>query len=200
MEHLFSNMPVDVKENTVLGYLGFRKGNIPPEHPMMEEIRRNISALRPNGVCKLVDVKTAGGLVDLSQGNRVVSQGFLDYLAGCTKALLMASTLGERVSQRVNELLREGEAERGVILDACASACADAGLDFMLKMRKPYLFKMGYEMLSTRFSPGYGDMPLSFQRSLFLLLDAGRLGISLTQGNMLYPEKSVLAVCGVKER
>ena len=90
MEHLFSNMPVDVKENTVLGYLGFRKGNIPPEHPMMEEIRRNISALRPNGVCKLVDVKTAGGLVDLSQGNRVVSQGFLDYLAGCTKALLLS--------------------------------------------------------------------------------------------------------------
>ena len=114
--------------------------------------------------------------------------------------LYTSSTLGERVSQRVNELLREGEAERGVILDACASACADAGLDFMLKMRKPYLFKMGYELLSTRFSPGYGDMPLSFQRSLFLLLDAGRLGISLTQGNMLYPEKSVLAVCGVKER
>jgi len=59
---------------------------------------------------------------------------------------------------------------------------------------------MGYDLLPTRFSPGYGDMPLSFQRVLFTQLDAGRLGVALTDGNMLSPEKSVLAVCGVKAR
>ena len=166
MEHLFSNMPVDVKENTVLGYLGVSEGNIPPEHPMMEEIRRNISALRQRGL-QAGGCKNSRGLGGSKPGKPGGEPGVLDYLAGCTKALLMASTLGERVSQRVNELLREGEAERGVILDACASACADAGLDFMLKMRKPYLFKMGYELLSTRFSRAMGTCPYPFSDPCF---------------------------------
>ena len=52
-----------------------------------------------------------------------------------------------------------------------------------------------------RFSPGYGDLPLSAQPALLKALDANRrLGIAVTSTNMLVPVKSVTAVLGLFEK
>ena len=53
----------------------------------------------------------------------------------------------------------------------------------------------------TRFSPGYGDLPLSTQPVLLGALDAGRLlGITLSPALLMSPTKSVTAVVGLFER
>jgi cobalamin-dependent methionine synthase I len=54
--------------------------------------------------------------------------------------------------------------------------------------------------LRPRFSPGYGDLSLEFQREVFTLLDCPRsLGISLSESLLMTPEKSVTALIGIKK-
>ena len=52
--------------------------------------------------------------------------------------------------------------------------------------------------LRHRFSPGYGDLPLSVQPAFLAALDATRrLGITLTSSFLMVPTKSVTAFVGV---
>lgn len=50
--------------------------------------------------------------------------------------------------------------------------------------------------LLPRKSPGYGDLPLSLSREILRELDAPRrIGVSITDSDLLVPSKSVTAVC-----
>ncbi len=49
-----------------------------------------------------------------------------------------------------------------------------------------------------RFSPGYGDFDLANQRIFYSLLELDKLDIQLTESCILIPEKSVIAMTGVK--
>lgn len=50
--------------------------------------------------------------------------------------------------------------------------------------------------LLPRKSPGYGDLPIELSRTILAELDAPRrLGVSITDSNLLVPSKSVTAVC-----
>jgi cobalamin-dependent methionine synthase I len=53
--------------------------------------------------------------------------------------------------------------------------------------------------LTTRFSPGYGDLPLTFQRDLYRELSLDELGIRITEKCILYPQKTITAVIGVEQ-
>ena len=53
-------------------------------------------------------------------------------------------------------------------------------------------------MLTPRFSPGYGDFPLAQQAAFCSVLDVSRrIGVSLTSGSLMVPQKSVTALLGV---
>ena len=52
--------------------------------------------------------------------------------------------------------------------------------------------------LSPRRSPGYGELPLELSREIVTALDATkRIGVSLTESNLLVPSKSVTAICEI---
>jgi len=54
------------------------------------------------------------------------------------------------------------------------------------------------ERLLPRRSPGYGDMPLALSREILRKLDATRrIGVSITDSDLLVPAKSVTAVCEI---
>ena len=84
---------------------------------------------------------------------------------------------------------------RAVIMDVCGSAYVEAGCDEAEKeiaARYPDLF------LTDRFSPGYGDLPLSVQANVLQALDAQRLlGVYALPSFMMAPAKSVTAVIGL---
>ena len=57
------------------------------------------------------------------------------------------------------------------------------------------------DYLTPPFSPGYGDWDLSVQSKVLDLLSAHkRIGLTMTAGGMLVPEKSVTAVVGISDR
>ena len=52
--------------------------------------------------------------------------------------------------------------------------------------------------LLPRKSPGYGDLPLELSREIINCLDAAkRIGVSITDSNLLVPSKSVTAICKI---
>ena len=68
------------------------------------------------------------------------------------------------------------------------------GMEDGLRREAPGLY------LRPRFSPGYGDLDISHQRAMFDLLELEkRLGLSLTQTQMMLPEKSVTAIAGLSD-
>ena len=56
------------------------------------------------------------------------------------------------------------------------------------------------EILRPRFSAGYGDLPLEYQRKIFTLLDPpSRIGLTLNDSYLMSPSKSVTALIGVEK-
>lgn len=52
--------------------------------------------------------------------------------------------------------------------------------------------------LRPRFSPGYGDLPLEFQREFLQILETPKkIGVTLTDSLLMMPSKSVTAIIGI---
>ena len=86
---------------------------------------------------------------------------------------------------------------KAVVMQAAAAAMVEAYCNELnAGWKKEYLEKDLY--LRPRFSPGYGDFPLSAQKEILDGLEAGkRIGITLTEGGLMMPSKSVTAVIGI---
>jgi 5-methyltetrahydrofolate--homocysteine methyltransferase len=60
-------------------------------------------------------------------------------------------------------------------------------------------FTLG-ESLRPRFSAGYGDLPLEYQKKIFDLLDPHtQIGLTLNDSYLMSPSKSVTALIGVEK-
>ncbi|MCL2231008.1 MAG: hypothetical protein FWC01_07915 [Treponema sp.] len=127
----------------------------------------------------------------------IKSKSLANHLKGCKKAVMLAATLGANADMLIR---RYSVQNMGKALTA-QNVCTD--------MIETYLDETGNEIHElnelknlfalSRFSPGYGDFDITCQKEILKLLDASRIGISLTEGFMLIPSKSVTAVIGFTE-
>jgi len=190
---------VNLDLSEALRYLGVK--GTPPE-----ELRREAAAaadkltrtVRPRYVYRVFPVShTPEGEVLEGSGVTLTGDTARRMLADCGQAALLLCTLGAAFEN----LLRAEQARdmaRAVLLDACGSAWVEAGCDeaeHELAGRFPGLY------LTDRFSPGYGDLPLSLQPALCAVLDGWRrLGVQVTESLLMNPTKSVTAVIGLADR
>lgn len=122
------------------------------------------------------------------------------HLEGCERTAALAVTLGAGVDQMIRTLQITSVAE-AVIVDAGASVLAEQMADQAeTLLREDVAKRMPGYYLTSRYSPGYGDYPLQYQKDILHLTDASRrLGISLTGANMMVPHKSITAVMGIAD-
>ncbi len=132
--------------------------------------------------------------VTLDSGVRFTSRDLAKHLAGCEQALLLAATLGSRVDVAIRRLALGSVAE-GAAAQAVAAALIESYCDSVQAQADT-----GGLAQRPRFSPGYGDWNLAEQRLFFPVLDcAKRIGLTLTDGMMMAPSKSVTAIIGLSE-
>ena len=82
----------------------------------------------------------------------------------------------------------------GAVMQAAAAAYIEEYCD-MIQAELDEKFKAEGKPLGERFSPGYGDFALDYQRMLFRILDCHRqIGLTLTDNYIMIPSKSVTAV------
>jgi len=109
------------------------------------------------------------------------------------KITVIAATLGCGLDELVSDLLVSGQYTKAVIADAIGSAAAESAIEQVNQILKHRGAQEG-RVPTPRFSPGYGDLPLEFQKEIISVLEANEIGIRITEGYMLEPRKSVTAM------
>ena len=127
---------------------------------------------------------------------KLTGDSIRNHLKDCNRVILLACTL----SNAVDAFIRK----RGVVsmLDMLsADALASVAIEDSLRLiDKELLNEFSDEYLTWRFGVGYGDFPLEFQKTFLELTNAGKLiGLSLSDGGLLTPTKSVTCVIGISE-
>lgn len=119
-----------------------------------------------------------------------------NHLDGCEKAILMCATLGAEIDKliRINQI---SDMAKAVVLDSFSSVAVEQVCNRVDEIiAEKYA---GYNM-TFRFSPGYGDYPISLQQDFLRMLDAPRkIGLTTNDNYLLMPTKSVTAVMGLSK-
>lgn len=135
-------------------------------------------------------VSAEGVLLDC--GVYFKSEKLAHYLADCEELLLLGATLGIRVDAAIRRFALMSVAE-GAAAQAIGAALIESYCDEIQAE-----LDTGDLKQKTRFSPGYGDWDLNEQTKIFNLLDCAKtIGLTLTDGYMMVPTKSVTAVIGL---
>ncbi len=181
-------------------YLGY--GDQAADDMTLQLIRDSLAELDKAAVKRLVCrvfCISGGGEDGIEIGQlHIESRKLKKHLSGCESVILLAATLGVGVD-RLMKRYAVTDVSRAVVLQAAAAALLEDYLDEWQKNLAVDYAREG-KYLTSRFSPGYGDLGLESQEMLLRMLDAGkRIGLSVTDGLMLAPTKSVTAIIGIRE-
>ena len=152
--------------------------------------------LRPAYVYREVEVTFADDGVHLSGVNvPLIGKDIRSHLSGCKKAIIFAAT----VSAEADKLIRQA-----AVTDMTESLAYDclcsAAIEQVCNRAEEEIFAGSKVYRTWRFSPGYGDLPISLQKELLYALNAQRrIGLTVTANSLLIPSKSVTAIIGVSD-
>ena len=119
-------------------------------------------------------------------------------LKGCCGVYLMAATLGPGpdLAVRRASIVSPGKM---VICQAAGAAMTEAWCDEVNREIREEASRLGL-FCRPRFSPGYGDLPLTLQRDFERALEMKKeIGIALTDSLLMVPTKSVTAIIGLSK-
>ena len=164
----------------------------PDELPLEECLKAARSAVRCRAVWQRYPLEWGGDELDLGFA-KTASRHLRRHLEGCAEILLFACTAGSEIDRRINREKLVSPV-RGLLMSAIGSQQVEGACN-LLAAEHPE------KQLVTRYSPGYGDLPLEIQKDVFRALDCERsIGVTLTESLLMQPSKSVTAVIGMKER
>lgn len=132
-------------------------------------------------------------------GFQIPSARVAALLKSCPAATLMAATIGSTITEESERLMTRGRMTEAMILDAFGSEAVDEVMNVLCRMLQQAGMRNGL-IMTRRFSPGYGDWPLTEQAAIVKELNAEIIGISVNRSQILTPEKSVTAVAGWRSR
>ncbi len=189
---------MEVNANEALRYLGYRGTSADRQTlRLLEECAGELEEKVSPHHCFRMDPVTFFDDGTLKIGElKIASRQLSRHLSGCREAALFAATLGPQADLLVQKYSAL-DMTRAVMMQACAASLIESYCDECGEMIARQAAPRGL-FLRPRFSPGYSDFPISFQKPLLDILDAPkRIGLTVTDSLMLAPSKSVTAVIGL---
>ena len=185
-----------MRRDEILRYAGVR-GDAPPEtRALLQTCRAKASEVLSYKLCfARFPCRLEADGIDLGFA-KTDSKDLARALGDCDSILLLAATVGLGIDRLIAaHTLRSPSA--AVLLQAIGSERVEALCDAFCREQDELLSKEGCR-LRPRFSPGYGDLPLSLQADIFSALDCPKhVGISLGENLLMTPQKSVTAIIGI---
>ncbi|MDR0821717.1 MAG: hypothetical protein LBN40_04555 [Oscillospiraceae bacterium] len=117
-----------------------------------------------------------------------------DHLASCRRGVMFAVTLGAAIDSQIR---RAGATSQlaAFYLDCLASGAVEQAAN---KAEALFREEFKFSHSVSRYSPGYGDFELSYQREFLSLLDSHRsIGVTVTTSGIMTPRKTISAVLGI---
>ena len=136
------------------------------------------------------------GKVKLKNGTVLRSAKLARSLGKSTLLTAFVATIGSGVDEEIRQLMDNGLASQGFILDSIGSVAAENMIEQFQRETARRLREDGLA-LTLRFSPGYCDWPVTEQKKLFSLFLNVDTGVRLTDSCLMIPRKSVSGVFGI---
>jgi hypothetical protein len=178
-------LDISVSHGEIATLLGYGRAGIPDRvHTMIAEIEKLAPALlSPACAYRLLTNK------ELSHSR------FLHHIDRVAVCLV---TIGGALEKQVKQHKERGELGRALVLDAYGSAAAEATAEAAESIIAKTVDDMGLRS-SKRFSPGYAGWDVDEQKWVLPVLEGETLGVTLTEGCMMSPRKSITFAVTVGE-
>ena len=156
-----------------------------------------MKTVTPRCTYRVSEIAWENGMPSLFGGQLVLpGRTAAVMLRSCSHAALLVCTLGTTFDALARQVQARDFAD-ALLLDGFGGAYVEAGCN---AAEREIAAKLPGKYLTDRFSPGYGDLPLDVQSPLLALTDATRrLGVTLSESNLMNPLKSVTAVIGLSD-
>lgn len=122
------------------------------------------------------------------------SKSLQKHLANCKRIVVFAATIGFDIDRRITKYSKINPA-KALVFQAIGTERVESLCDAFeaeLKLEKGYA-------LTSRFSPGYSDLPLEMQKDVFKALDCYKnIGVTLNDSLLMSPSKTVTAIIGIQ--
>ncbi len=182
---------IDRKE--ALRYAGVKGRDDGTESLLLECVKACESVFTPR-VCYLLADRSILSQIE----GATESKSLQEALGDGERILLFSATVGIEIDRLIARYASVAPA-KALLFQAIGAERIEATCEEFCKQINEKLRAEG-KGLYRRFSPGYGDFPLTAQRDIFRLLDSSkRIGLTLTDSLMMSPTKSVTAIVGIGE-
>lgn len=160
---------------------------------LLVEIRET-GLLEPVAAYDIYEISEVNdGRVGLSSGAEIKSTSLPAFLSSSPELAVAVCTIGPKLEQQVTDYFDGGEALRGLLLDGIGSAAVDTLAQETCKLVQNEASLRGYQV-SSPCSPGSPSFPITEQWTLFEMVPAAEIGVSLAASGIMVPRKSASMV------
>ena len=148
--------------------------------------------------------------VEVEDGVSFESRDLASRFREARELAALITTIGPRLEEQVEKLLRSGNSGVGYVLDIFGSAAVEVAAYKVRELIRDYALTRGYRAMTHGYcigedcpaytdcggtiiywwSPGYGDFQTREQKKLFTLVDGSHIGVHLGESCMMTPRKS----------
>lgn len=197
---LFSYIPFIPDKKTVMRRMGSHKAIFSDE--LASEIDAYLksaeSTFTVKGKALAVPVRISHEGILYINEMPIESKQLAKLLANSGEAYLMCASVPRREVNRINAAINAAEGLKAIVYDAYASEFVDGALDVIIARKNAALKRTGRHLTHHRFSAGYGDLDIKYQKAFYDMLEMRTLEVTINEQFLLSPEKSVIAVAGVE--
>ncbi len=142
-------------------------------------------------ILPVISLDTASGDMDL-EAMKVTSRDLAGNLAGSSEVVVFAASVGPGIDRLIRKYTKL-DPVRALFFQAIGAERVESVCD---------LFCNEYpDRVRPRFSPGFGDLGLSYQPQILAVTNAKKnLSITLDDGFLMSPSKSVTAFMGISPK
>ena len=192
-----------IDKKAVYSLLGYKKDRTKLPQIMFDRVERAFrdaeNLIEAKGAYIIKRIKKKGDPITLlNSTTSLEGHSVKNLLKNSFAVVFMAVTIGSGLEKLAGRYTKEKQFENAVVLDTIGSEAAEASAN-ALNSYLLTLARQAKKTLTQRFSPGYGDLPLSFQKDMFRELSLDGLNIVLDKKFILFPRKTVTAILGVEE-
>lgn len=177
-------------------YAGLRSGAAFPEEMLAAACDEALLLVKPQAVWNTYPYIAASAMVAGPEPYMPRGGEITGHLAKAEQAAVLTVTIGKDLEDEVTRLFAAGQYTAGLLLDAAGSAAVEQAADAANAYIAAQAARQGLTALS-RFSPGYGDWPLTDQHAMLALASGEHIGVTVTESCLLVPRKSVTAIIGL---
>ncbi len=191
---------MEINKKETLRYLGYKGQQVDPALlSLIDETSQELLRLiTPKSVHQEFDCSVPNDSTVYLGSLILQSKHLAKNLTGCDRAIIFAATIGSSADTLIKRYSITSLAKAAVVQAAGAALIETFCDELESTIREEAHVRSLY--LRPRFSPGYGDLSLDYQRDIFNILECNkRIGISLTDTCLMIPSKSVTAIIGLSK-